>query len=154
LAVFTKWHFGVRKVNQMAVLLGRTHGQLKRMSLSICGCRLRKTGQVRAVRSRIARDFSLRADGMSTTTSMREIQRGSDCITLVTEAFAPLKSIPMSRALIPMTVNMHEASALATVSVGENASPLPELSMGASDNSVAPEAVCTDSVLKSPRYIS
>jgi hypothetical protein len=38
--------------------------------------------------------------------------------------------------------------------VGENASPLPLLSMGASVKIVVPDAKCSQEVLKSPRYLT
>ena len=44
----------------------------------------------------------------------------------------PRRSTPRSSALIPIVVLMHVARAVATRSVGENASPLPLLSLGAS----------------------
>ena len=52
---------------------------------------------------------------------------------LVTSAVEPEKSTSKSRALIPITVNIQLANPLATVSVGENASPFPLLSSGASE---------------------
>ena len=43
------------------------------------------------------------------------------------------------------------ANALATVSVGENASPFPLLSIGASEIISEPEDKCIDDVRKSPK---
>jgi hypothetical protein len=43
---------------------------------------------------------------------------------------------------------------VATKSVGEKASPLPLLSMGASVIIVVPDAKCSHEVLKSPRYVT
>ena len=53
-------------------------------------------------------------------------------ISFFTDTVIPLKSTPSSSALIPMVVLMQVARAVATRSVGENASPLPLLSVGAS----------------------
>jgi hypothetical protein len=53
-------------------------------------------------------------------------------------------------ALIPMTVSIQLARAVATVSVGENACPSPLLSTGASVINVFPEARCSHVVLKAP----
>ena len=57
---------------------------------------------------------------------------GSEAITFVTCALVPLRSRSRFFALIPIIVKIHEARALATVSVGEKASPFPLLSIGAS----------------------
>ena len=56
-----------------------------------------------------------------------------------TEAELPSIAHPSRFARMPITVSMHEASEVASVSVGENDSPLPWLSSGASLTSVAPE---------------
>ena len=49
---------------------------------------------------------------------------------------------------------MQEAYEVATKSVGEKASPLPLLSMGASVKIVVPDAKCSQEVRKSPRYVT
>src|SRR5690242_13730358 len=66
----------------------------------------------------------------------------------------PRKSTPRSSALIPMVVLMQVARAVATRSVGENASPLPLLSLGASVESFACEGPCVASQCKSPVYFT
>ena len=61
------------------------------------------------------------------------IRRGASFdISFCTDTVIPQRSIPSSSALIPMVVLMQVPSAVATRSVGENASPLPLLSAGAS----------------------
>src|SRR5437773_681569 len=61
------------------------------------------------------------------------IRRGASFdISFSTEIFIPRRSTPSSSAFRPMVVLMHVPSAVATRSVGENASPLPLLSVGAS----------------------
>lgn len=51
----------------------------------------------------------------------------------------PSKEIPFLSATIPMIVAIQFANAVATRSVGENVSPLPLLSTGASVESVLPD---------------
>src|SRR5205807_6006634 len=83
------------------------------------------------------------------------IRRGASFdISFCTETFIPLKSTPSSCALIPMVVLMHVASAVATRSVGENASPLPLLSVGASVEIFDCDGPCVASQCKSPAYLT
>ncbi len=49
---------------------------------------------------------------------------------------------------------MQLANPLATVSVGENASPFPLLSSGASEIISEPDCKCMDDVRKSPNYVT
>jgi hypothetical protein len=55
--------------------------------------------------------------------------------------------------LIPMVVLMHVPRAVATRSVGENACPLPLLSVGASVESLDSDGPCVASQCKSPVYL-
>ena len=64
--------------------------------------------------------------------SILEMRRGLAAMCLVMLACAPSMSMPRSRAPMPITVRAQLASAVATRSVGEKASPLPWLSTGAS----------------------
>src|ERR1700747_3010685 len=75
-------------------------------------------------------------------------------ISFCTEMVIPRKSTPSSCALIPMVVLMQVARAVATRSVGENASPLPLLSVGASVAIFAFDGPCTASERKSPVYLT
>ena len=52
----------------------------------------------------------------------------------------------------PKIVSMHDANEVATRSVGENFSPLPWLSTGASVSIFEHEAKCSQTVLNSPTY--
>src|SRR5213082_3353266 len=83
------------------------------------------------------------------------MRRGASLdISLCTETLIPRKSTPSSCALIPMVVVMHVASAVATRSVGENASPLPLLSVGASVEIFDCDGPCVASQCKSPAYLT
>src|SRR5207249_3115096 len=75
-------------------------------------------------------------------------------ISFCTETVMPRKSTPSSCALIPMVVVMHVASAVATRSVGENAWPLPLLSVGASVEISDCDGPCVASQCKSPVYLT
>src|SRR5260370_30775097 len=66
----------------------------------------------------------------------------------------PRKSTPSSCALIPIVVVMHVPRAVATRSVGENASPLPLLSVGASVEISDCDGPCVASQCKSPVYLT
>src|SRR4029077_3673775 len=65
----------------------------------------------------------------------------------------PRRSTPSSSAFIPMVVLMQVPRAVATRSVGENASPLPLLSAGASVASFACDGPCVASQWRSPVYL-
>ncbi len=82
------------------------------------------------------------------------MRRGLDAMIFVTNAEDPLSSTPRSLALIPITVSIQLAKPVATVSVGEKASPLPLLSRGASVMNLFPDLRCSHSVLRSPRYVT
>lgn len=58
------------------------------------------------------------------------------------------------RAAIPIMVHMQEANAVATRSVGENRSPLPWLSTGASVSITVPDWRWVATVLNSPSYVT
>src|SRR5258706_13238145 len=76
---------------------------------------------------------------MCTVTGRRPMRRiGVVTISLVTLAVAPVMSRLLRWATIPLGVRMQVASAVATKSVGEKASPLPMLSFGASGVRVPP----------------
>ena len=75
-------------------------------------------------------------------------------ISFCTDTVIPRKSTPRSSALIPIVVLMHVARAVATRSVGEKASPLPLLSLGASVEIFACEGPCVASQCKSPVYFT
>jgi hypothetical protein len=64
---------------------------------------------------------------------------GVDDMIFVIEHFAPMISMPSLRVLIAMVVSMHVPSATASKSVGEKASPLPWLSVGASVSILVPD---------------
>src|SRR5438874_12642638 len=75
-------------------------------------------------------------------------------ISFCTDTVIPRRSTPRSSALIPIVVLMHVARAVATRSVGEKASPLPLLSLGASVEIFAFEGPCVASQCKSPVYLT
>src|SRR6267143_5154355 len=82
------------------------------------------------------------------------MRRGASLdISFCTDTVIPPRSTPSSCALIPMVVLMHVARAVATRSVGENASPLPLLSVGASVAIFDCDGPCTASQCKSPVYL-
>jgi hypothetical protein len=81
--------------------------------------------------------------GTSIRTGSRAIRLGGAAlISFVTLADMPRRSIPCRSATIPMIVMMHAGSAAATRSVGENRSPFPWLSVGASVSMTEPEGPC------------
>src|SRR5881392_3216758 len=83
------------------------------------------------------------------------MRRGASLdISLCTDTVIPRRSTPSSCALIPTVVLMHVARAVATRSVGENASPLPLLSVGASVAILAFDGPCIASQRKSPVYLT
>src|SRR6266704_1112472 len=92
---------------------------------------------------------------MCTSDGKPTIRRGASFdISFWTETLIPRRSTPSSSALIPMVVGMHVASAVATRSVGENASPLPLLSVGASVEIFDCDGPCVASQCKSPVYLT
>src|SRR6188768_3301442 len=92
---------------------------------------------------------------MRTSDGSATILRGASLdISFCTDTVIPRRSTPSSCALIPIVVLMHVARAVATRSVGENASPLPLLSVGASVESFACEGPCVASQCKSPVYLT
>ncbi len=62
---------------------------------------------------------------ISNATIILEILLGSDCITLVTEIVESFNSISKSFVFIAIIETIQLPKAVATKSVGENASPLP-----------------------------
>src|SRR6266480_5691003 len=74
-------------------------------------------------------------------------------ISFCTETVIPRRSTPSSSAFIPMIVLMQVPRAVATRSVGENASPLPLLSVGASVAIFDCDGPCVTSQCKSPVYL-
>src|SRR5207253_9560167 len=75
-------------------------------------------------------------------------------ICFCTETVMPRRLTPSSSALIPIVVLMHVASAVATRSVGENPSPLPLLSVGASVEIFDCDGPCVASQCKLPVYLT
>jgi hypothetical protein len=81
------------------------------------------------------------------------IRRGASFdISLLTFTVIPLTLSPCSSAAIARMVLMQVPSAVATRSVGENDSPLPLLSVGASVASFARDGPCTALQWRSPVY--
>src|ERR1700730_7254085 len=90
---------------------------------------------------------------MCTSDGNPTIRRGASFdISFVTDTFIPRRSTPSSSAFKPIVVLMHVPSAVATRSVGENASPLPLLSVGASVAILDCDGPCVASQCKSPVY--
>src|SRR5690554_6377534 len=108
------------------------HPQLKTITFRIYGCRLCNTGQVLPVFSRIFLDRSSIPAGNVTTTSIFEIRLGLAAIVFTTIAVVPSIFTFRSFAFMPITVILLFAKSVASLSVEENASPLPWLSVGAS----------------------
>src|SRR6266480_3105487 len=73
-------------------------------------------------------------------------------ISFFTDTVIPRRSTPSSSALIPMVVLIQLPSAVATRSVGENASPFPLLSVGASVASLELDGPCLAEQCRSPSY--
>src|SRR4029077_4628586 len=121
----------------------------------ISGGRLLCTGQLSAVCSRISRCGESGGNGICTSLGNPTIRRGGSWdISFCTETVMPRRLTPSSSALIPMVVLMHVASAVATRSVGENASPLPLLSVGASVEIFDCDGPCVASQCRSPVYLT
>src|SRR5213592_4795724 len=92
---------------------------------------------------------------MCTSDGKPTIRRGASFdISFWTETLIPRRSTPSSCALIPMVVLIQVASAVATRSVGENASPLPLLSVGASVEIFDCDGPCVASQCKLPVYLT
>src|SRR5882762_9248429 len=90
---------------------------------------------------------------MCTSLGNPTIRRGASFdISFCTETVMPRRLTPSSSALIPIVVLMHVASAVATRSVGENASPLPLLSVGASVAILDCDGPWVASQCRSPAY--
>src|SRR6266568_8712045 len=91
---------------------------------------------------------------MWTSEGKATIRRGGSFdISFCTDTVMPRRSTPRSSALIPIVVLMHVARAVATRSVGEKASPLPLLSLGASVEIFDCDGPCSASQCKSPAYL-
>ena len=69
---------------------------------------------------------------MVTCAIILPILLGSETIILVTSTLAPSSAIDIDSALIPMVVIIQAPRPVAIKSVGENLSPFPLLSVGAS----------------------
>src|SRR5437762_6747303 len=92
---------------------------------------------------------------MWTSDGSATIRRGASFdISFCTDTVMPRKSTPRSSALIPIVVLMQVASAVATRSVGENAAPLPLLSVGASVEIFDSDGPCVASQCKLPVYFT
>src|SRR3954451_9932784 len=82
------------------------------------------------------------------------IRRGASFdISLATFTVIPFTSRPCSWAAIARIVLMQVPSAVATRSVGENDSPLPLLSVGASVERFESDGPCVASQCRSPVYL-
>ncbi len=92
--------------------------------------------------------------GKSISTITSPTRRGSEAIILVIFIEVPSTLNPWVRAAIPTTVMAQTPKEVASRSVGEKASPLPWLSIGASVIKVCPDLTCVASVRKSPVYIT
>src|ERR1700730_12631564 len=91
---------------------------------------------------------------MCTSDGNPTIRRGASFdISFCTDTVMPRRSTPSSSALKPIVVLMQVPSAVATRSVGENASPLPLLSVGASVAIVDCDGPCVASQCRSPVYL-
>src|SRR5207245_2998016 len=120
----------------------------------ISGGRLLCTGQLRAVRSRTSRCGEFAGSGIWTSEGSATIRRGASFdIFFFTSTVMPFRLTPSSSAFIPMVVLIQVPSAVATRSVGENASPLPLLSVGASVATFACEGPWVASQWRSPVYL-
>src|SRR5215471_13975937 len=92
---------------------------------------------------------------MWTSDGKATIRRGGSLdISFCTDTVIPRRFTPRSSALIPSVVLMHVARAVATRSVGEKASPLPLLSLGASVEIFDCDGPCVASQCKSPVYFT
>src|SRR4051812_27559155 len=82
------------------------------------------------------------------------MRRGASLdISFSTDTIIPRRSTPSSSALIPMVVLMQLPRAVATRSVGENDSPLPLLSLGASVAIFDFDGPCVASQCRPPVYL-
>src|SRR5213083_2391197 len=92
---------------------------------------------------------------MCTSEGSATIRRGASFdISFCTDTVMPRRSTPRSSALIPIVVLMHVPRAVATRSVGENVSPFPLLSLGASVAIFDCDGPCVASQCKSPVYLT
>ena len=115
------------------------------------GCKDFATGQFRAVFSII--DFVLESVDCENFifTSISTILLGLSPIIFFTDEVVFVKSYLICLETIPITVKIQDDKDEATKSVGEKASPLPLLSVGASVTIFSLEDVWTDSVLRFPK---
>lgn len=91
------------------------------------------------------------AIGMWMVTGRRAILRGvSSDMCFSTFKVMPFSEISFLSATIPMIVAIQLPNAVATRSVGENVSPFPLLSMGASVESVESDGSCVELQRSSP----
>ena len=115
------------------------------------GCIDFATGQAFATVSNSFLSLSdMSIDGICRSTITSDIRLGLDTMILVISEVTPVISIPLSRALMPIIVIIQLGSAVATKSVGEKASPLPLLSVGASVIIRLVDFRCVASVLRLP----
>src|SRR5438046_2535529 len=115
--------------------------------------RLLCTGQLSAVCSSTSRCGEFGGSGIRTSEGSATIRRGASFdISFFTSTVIPFRFTPSDSALIPMVVLMQVPSAVATRSVGENASPLPLLSAGASVGIFDLDGPCVASQCKLPVY--
>lgn len=118
------------------------------------GCRLLATGQLFAEDSRVDLCSSLRLNpGKCIEISIRPILLGSFNICFVTSTRVFFNSIPKSRAFNAIVVMAHVANETQVISVGENFSPLPLLSVGASVSITVPLCKWVALQRRSPSYI-
>lgn len=85
---------------------------------------------------------------------MPEILRGSALMIFSTSTLVPSSATSNAGAFMPIMVSMQLASAVAVRSVGENRSPFPLLSVGASVSMMVLERRWVATVLKLPSYVT
>ena len=112
------------------------------MSTSIVSLTEKQTGQLHPSLINHARSLTSKPLGNEIETSNLLILLGFAAMCFSTLPFMPLTSIPLFSALMAIIVITQLSIEVASKSVGENDSPLPLLSVGASVNNVAPDFVC------------
>ena len=87
------------------------------------------------------------------STGIAPIRRGSFAMCFSIRKVNSSAAMPSRSATIAMVVTMHEPSAAATRSVGENELPSPLLSTGAAVRRVVPDGPWIISVFRLPMYL-
>ena len=112
--------------------MGNYSGHINEILCFISGCKDFATGQFRAAFSSIDLVLGSAYTKNSTLTTISTILLGLSPIIFFTEDLVFVKSYFIRLETIPNTVKMQDDKDEATKSVGEKASPLPLLSVGAS----------------------